>query len=86
VALDPETLQHVDAFTWHIIREVSSETFGNSTRRWSYGKVDFTNEMEYQPGAYVLRAYVRARRSSWRPGLRVWPISTLVRKNALTSY
>ena len=27
-----------------------SSTFGNNTP-WAYGKLDFTNEMEYQPGS-----------------------------------
>ena len=29
----------------------SKHTFGNQTRLWSYGKLDFTNEHEYQPGS-----------------------------------
>lgn len=51
IALDPETLPLVDAWTWHTVNAASSRTFGNGTKYWAYGKVDFTNEMEYQPGS-----------------------------------
>eukprot|EP00040_Diaphanoeca_grandis_P035078 m.219572 g.219572 ORF g.219572 m.219572 type:complete len:675 (+) comp33296_c2_seq5:61-2085(+) len=50
IANDPETLPLVDAWTWHTVNQASSGTFGNNTH-WAYGKLDFTNEMEYQPGS-----------------------------------
>eukprot|EP01052_Picozoa_sp_SAG31_P016346 SAG31_NODE_1079_length_10031_cov_5.270741_3_plen_276_part_00 len=51
IAQDPQTLPLVDAFTWHTVNAASVKTFGNQTRKWAYDKVDFTNEMEYQPGS-----------------------------------
>ena len=50
IAQDPTTLKLVDAWTWHTVSAPSSHTFGNTTP-WAYGKADFTNEMEYQPGS-----------------------------------
>ena len=73
MALDPETLPFVDAFTWHTINAASSKTFGNDTRLWAYGKVDYTNEMEYQPGAHArTRTHTRAR-AHISLGIAVWP-------------
>ena len=51
IALDPKGLPLVDAFTHHTVNSPSANTFGNNTRKWAYGKPDFTNEMEYQPGS-----------------------------------
>ena len=51
VAQDPEGLALVDAWTWHTVNAPSSSDFGNQTRNWAYGKLDFTNEHEYQPGS-----------------------------------
>ena len=52
IALDSDGgLPLVDAFTWHTVNAPSASTFGNHTRLWAYGKADFTNEMEYQPGS-----------------------------------
>ena len=51
VALDPEGIALVDAFTQHTVNCPSAKTFGNVTRTWSFGKPAFTNEMEYQPGS-----------------------------------
>ena len=50
VANDPATLPLVDAWTWHTVGSPSSATFGNKTFP-NYGKLDYTNEMEYQPGS-----------------------------------
>lgn len=50
IALDPATLPLVDAWTHHTVNNPSTSTFGNKTL-WAYGKLDFTNEMEYQPGS-----------------------------------
>jgi len=49
VAHDPDTLALVDAWTWHTINVNSSSTFEDAP--YNYGKLDFTNEMEYQPGS-----------------------------------
>jgi hypothetical protein len=46
VAQDPEVLALVDAWTWHTVNALSVRTFGNDTRKWAYGKIDFTNEHE----------------------------------------
>lgn len=51
IANDPSALRLVDAFTWHTVNAPSSATFGNSSAHLAYGKPDFTNEMEYQPGS-----------------------------------
>lgn len=55
VANDPETLALVDAWTWHHVGQGSSATFKPfkppMTESYAYGKLDFTNEMEYQPGS-----------------------------------
>ena len=51
VANDPEALALVDAWTWHTVNAPSAHDFGNETRLWNYGKLDFTNEHEYQPGS-----------------------------------
>ena len=51
IANNPETLPLLDAFTWHTVNAPSSHTFGNRSTHYNYGKVDFTNEMEYQPGS-----------------------------------
>jgi hypothetical protein len=50
IAHDPKTLALVDAWTWHTVGASSARDFGNSTP-WAYGKLDFTNEHEYQPGS-----------------------------------
>eukprot|EP00037_Helgoeca_nana_P007443 m.67860 g.67860 ORF g.67860 m.67860 type:complete len:611 (+) comp18257_c0_seq1:15-1847(+) len=50
IANDPATLPLVDAWTHHTVNCGSDMTFGNQTAKWNYGKFDFTNEMEYQPG------------------------------------
>ena len=49
IAQDPYTLALVDAWTWHTINANSSRTFRDAP--YNYGKLDFTNEMEYQPGS-----------------------------------
>eukprot|EP00040_Diaphanoeca_grandis_P043001 m.266634 g.266634 ORF g.266634 m.266634 type:complete len:630 (-) comp68502_c0_seq1:63-1952(-) len=49
VANNPETLALVDAWTVHHQNKSSISTFGNNTA-WSYGRPEFTNEMEYRPG------------------------------------
>lgn len=49
IANDPDTLSLVDAWTWHTVSASSSRTFKNAP--YNYGKLDFTNEMEYQPGS-----------------------------------
>ena len=53
IAQDPESLALVDAWTWHFVSAGSARLFGNSTAAvpWAYGKLDYTNEMEYQPGS-----------------------------------
>lgn len=51
IANDPEALALVDAWTWHTVNQPSQHDFGNQTRLWNYGKLDFTNEHEYQPGS-----------------------------------
>merc|ERR1712166_1114076 len=49
IANDPETLPLVDAFTWRLVNRASAAAFNNTP--YNYGKLDFTNEMEYQPGS-----------------------------------
>ena len=55
VANDPETLALVDAWTWHHVSQASSATFKPDkppmTVSYAYGKLIYTNEMEYQPGS-----------------------------------
>lgn len=51
IAQDPEALALVDAWTTHDVSAGSSKEFGNRTRNATHGKLDFTNEMEYQPGS-----------------------------------
>ena len=51
IANDPEALALVDAWTWHTVNAPSKLNFGNQTQLWNYGKSDFTNEHEYQPGS-----------------------------------
>ena len=51
IANDPDTLNLVDAFTFHHVSAGSSATFGNDTL-YTYGKLMYTNEMEYQPGPF----------------------------------
>eukprot|EP00937_MAST-01D_sp_MAST-1D-sp2_P003165 g3165.t1 len=55
VANDPETLALVDAWTWHHVSQGSSATFKPfkppMTESYAYGKLVYTNEMEYQPGS-----------------------------------
>jgi hypothetical protein len=49
IANDPDTLPLIDAFTWHFVSAGSESTFKDAP--YNYGKLDFTNEMEYQPGS-----------------------------------
>lgn len=58
IANDPATLPLVDAWTHHTVNCGSDVTFGNQTAKWNYGKFDFTNEMEYQPGNPLAGTYV----------------------------
>ena len=53
IAQDPASLALVDAWTWHFVSAGSDRTFGNTSTAapWAYGKLDYTNEMEYQPGS-----------------------------------
>ena len=47
IANDPNTLDLVDAWSWHHVNAGSAATF--NTHDYAYGKLDLTNEMEYQP-------------------------------------
>jgi len=49
VANDPNTLALVDAWTWHRVNQGSEDAFNDAP--YNYGKLDFNNEMEYQPGS-----------------------------------
>ena len=40
----------MDAWTWHTVGAASARDFGSKQALWAYGKMDFTNEHEYQPG------------------------------------
>ena len=48
---DPDALALVDAWTTHDVSAGSSKEFGNHTPGYAHGKLDYTNEMEYQPGS-----------------------------------
>ena len=49
IANDPRTLDLVDAWTWHHVNQGSVSTF--KAHDYAYGKLDLTNEMEYQPNS-----------------------------------
>ena len=41
----------MDAWTVHDVNHGSKSEFGNHTPGYAHGKLDYTNEMEYQPGS-----------------------------------